>query len=142
MRKSKLSEHKQIKKLLVTPFNQTLGKMVTFKAWQFRLPNLLWLAVIINKYGHIEGLAKCYHIIEFMEHSNIKINDLKISSILNLDDKQKEILFNYINTICEDKILDCLCLVIDDKIFREKFYKIRNTSDIRIKQLEEIVREN
>lgn len=141
MRKSKLSEHKQIKKLLVTPFNQTLGKMVTFKAWQFRLPNLLWLAVIINKYGHIEGLAKCYHIIEFMEHSNIKINDLKISSILNLDDKQKEILFNYINTICKDKILDCLCLVIDDKIFREKFYKIRNTSDIRIKQLEEIVRE-
>ena len=69
-----------------------------------------------------------------MEHSNIKINDLKISSILNLDDKQKEILFNYINTICEDKILDCLCLVIDDKIFREKFYKIRNTSDIRIRQ--------
>ncbi len=64
-----------------------------------------------------------------MEHSNIEVNDLKISSILKLNDQQKAILFDYINTICGDKILDCLYLVIDDKIFREKFYKVRNTSD-------------
>lgn len=141
MRKSKLSEHKQNKKILVTPFNQYLGKIVTFKSWQSRLPSLLWLAIIIDKYGHIDGLAKCYHIIEFMKHYSIKVEDLKISTILNLDANQKENLFDYINFICEDKILDCLCLVIDDKIFREKFYKITNTSTFRIKQLEKIVRE-
>lgn len=139
MRKSKLSEHKQNKKILITPFNQYLGKMVTFKSWQSRLPSLLWLAIIINKYGHIDGLAKCYRVIEFMEFSSIKVDDLKISSILNLDDNKKEILFDYINNICEDKILDCLCLVVDDKIFRKKFYKISNTSNSRIKQLEKLI---
>lgn len=141
MRKSKLSEHKQIKKLLVTPFNQYLGKMVSFKSWQSRLPSLLWLAIIINKYGHIDGLAKCYKIIEFIDNASIEVTDLKISTTLNLNDEQKGKIFDYINTICEDKILDCLCLVIDDKIFRKKFYKIKNTSDVRIKQLEIIIRE-
>ena len=141
MKKSKLIEHKLNKKTLITPFNQYLGNMVTFKIWQSRLPDLLWLAVIIYKYGHIEGLGKCYRIIEFMKKSFINVENLKITNILNLDASQKEILFDYINVICEDKILDCLCLVIDDKLFRNKFYKISNTSNYRIKILKEIIDE-
>lgn len=141
MKKSKLIEHKLNKKTLITPFNQYLGNMVTFKIWQSRLPDLLWLAVIIYKYGHIEGLGKCYRIIEFMKKNSINVENLKITNILNLDASQKEVLFDYINVICEDKILDCLCLVIDDKLFRNKFYKISNTSNYRIKILKEIIDE-
>ncbi len=139
MRKSTLKEHQQIKKTLVTPFNKHLGQLASFKSWQSRMPNLLWLGLIINKYGHIDGLAKCYRIIEFMKNNNMETDNLNITTILLLDDNNKILLFDYINNLCEDKILDCLCLVIDDKIFRQKFYKINKTSETRIKELKELV---
>lgn len=141
MGKSTLKQHTQNKKVLITPFNKYLGRYVTFKKWQSRLPNLLWLALIIKQYGHIKGLEKCYRIIEFMQKSDIKVQDLYITTILNLNDNQKSNLFDYINYICEDKILDALCLVIDDKIFRKKFYQINRVSESRIKELEDLVTE-
>lgn len=140
MRKSTLREHRLIKKTLTTPFNYHLSKMVTFKSWQLRFPSLIWIAIIIEQYGHINGLEKCYQIIDFMRRNSIIVNDLKITSILALTDIQKEILFDYINNICEEKILDCLCLVIDDRIFRKKFYKIENTSEIKIQKLQKVIR--
>lgn len=54
MGKSTLKQHTQNKKVLITPFNKYLGRYVTFKKWQSRLPNLLWLALIIKQYGHIK----------------------------------------------------------------------------------------
>lgn len=139
MRKSTLNQHKLIKKKLTTPLNYHLGEKLMFKSWKSRLPSLMWLAVIINKYGHINGLNKCYQIISFMNKNSIMTNDLKIKSILELTDNQKELLFDYINYICEDKVLDCLCLVIDDKIFRKKFYKIKNTSEMKVKELKDVI---
>ena len=76
MKKSTLKQHTQVKKTLVTPFNKYLGGYVTFKKWQYRMPNLLWLALIIKKYGHIKGLEKCYRIIEYMKQNDIKVDDL------------------------------------------------------------------
>lgn len=141
MKKSTLKQHTQNKKILVTPFNMYLGGHVTFKKWQSRLPNLLWIALIIKRYGHVNGLEKCYRIIEFMEKSNINVNDLYITTILNLKDTQKSMLFDYINCICDNKILDCLCLVTDDKIFRKKFYQINRLSESRVKELRDLVTE-
>lgn len=86
MEKSTLKQHTQNKNVLVTQFNKYLGKYITLKKWQSRLPNLLWLALIIKQYGHIKGLEKCYRIIEFMQTSDIKVKDLYITTILNLND--------------------------------------------------------
>lgn len=142
MRKSKLTEHKQNKRILFTPFNNYFGDRLELKSWQLRLPELLWLGIIIYKYGHTEGLIKCHMIIDFMEAKSIIVKDLKITTILDLDVDKKEILFDYINTVCENKLLDGLCLVIDDKIFRNKFYNIGNTIEDRIKELKEVLKES
>ena len=142
MGKSKLKDHKQNKKTLVTPFNHYLGDKLELKTWHYRLPELLWLGVIINKYGHTEGLIKCHQIMDYMEENSIDVKDLKITTLLNLDSNKKEMLFDYVNIICEDKILDCLCLVIDDEIFRNKFYNIQKTSESKIDKIKEVLKES
>ncbi len=53
MRKSKLGEYKQIKKIFVTLLTKLLERWSHLKRGNL-VPNLLWLA-IINKNGHIES---------------------------------------------------------------------------------------
>lgn len=140
MMNSKLSEHQRFKKELITPFNRHFGNMVEFKSWyNDRMPEFLWLAIIINKYGHINGLEKCHRIIEFIKIKQIKLPILTLSSILKLTKENKEILFEYINHITEDKVFDCLCVTLDDDIFRKYFYDINQNNNGRVNELKSIV---
>lgn len=76
MEHPKLSEHKLKKGTFVTPWNDALGDISHENSWfQNRLPEYIWIALILKKYGRDHGLQICLNLIS--ELSRID-NDLVI----------------------------------------------------------------
>jgi hypothetical protein len=64
MNHSKLSDHKFDKGKFITPWNEFLSELGQENSWFYgRLPDYLWLVLIIDYYGRKEGLLKCLTII-------------------------------------------------------------------------------
>ena len=56
MEHTKLSSHKFKKGVFVSPLNEFINSSDKNKSWMYgRLPEYLWIALILNKYGRKEG---------------------------------------------------------------------------------------
>ena len=67
MQKSKLPEHVFKKGKFITPFNSLpmMKEMEDEKSWTYgRMPEYLWMGMILKYYGREVGLEKLYFIIE------------------------------------------------------------------------------
>ncbi|MFB8733577.1 hypothetical protein ACEQPO_05320 [Bacillus sp. SL00103] len=72
MNHSKLSDHKFDKGKFITPWNEFLNELGRENSWFYgRLPEYLWLALIIDFYGRKDGLRKCYNIIKKLAEKNL-----------------------------------------------------------------------
>lgn len=139
MRNSTLKEHKQVKKQLLTPWNAILGDKSSLRSWyKDRVPEYLWLGCIVNKYGRREGLKKIYYIIEYIINNKIEMNDLRFSSLLELNDSG---LYDYICLIIDKDLMDIFsCVCENNELYRKKFYNFKYTNNYRINQLKENIK--
>lgn len=139
MRNSTLKEHKQVKKQLLTPWNAILGDKSSLRSWyKERVPEYLWLGCIVNKYGRKEGLKKIYYVIEYIINNKLEMNDLRFSSLLDLNDRG---LYNYISSIIDKDLMDIFCCVCENNdLYRKKFYNFKYTNNYRINQLKENIK--
>ncbi len=95
MNKSKISDHKRVKKELITPWNYLMGDKLELRSWyKERCPEYLWLVGIVDKYGRKEGLKLCYHIIEYIVNNSLKVDSLALSNIIKLNNSN---LYDFIN---------------------------------------------
>lgn len=103
MQKSKLSEHVFKKGKFITPFNSLpmMREMEDDKSWTYgRMPEYLWMGMILKYYGRETGLEKLYYIIEELHKLAPQMYTARMSEILNLNQEIQEKLYlfmtNYI----------------------------------------------
>jgi len=83
MKKSKLSEHIFEKGVFRTSWSEFLNPVGEKNSWFYsRLPEYLWLGLILFEYDRQVGLKKCYQIIIKLHDIDKNISLPKWSSIL------------------------------------------------------------
>lgn len=97
MRYSKLSDHKFKKGRFITPFNEIATGLGKEESWYYgRLPEYLWLALILDYYNREEGLSKCYLIIKRLHQIAPNLTTPRISKILELDSVMQQKFYDFI----------------------------------------------
>ena len=85
MRHIKLSEHIFKKGKFITPFNNLpmVKEFEDEKSWAYgRMPEYLWIGLILNHYGRDEGLRKSYNIISLLHKLAPNLYTARLSEIL------------------------------------------------------------
>lgn len=91
---SKLSDHTFKKGKFITPINALplTQELEDEKSWTYgRMPEYLWIGLILKYYGREEGLRKAYNIISALHKLAPELYTARLSQILKLDaDIQKK----------------------------------------------------
>ena len=109
---TKLSDHIFKKGKFITPWNNALGNISRLQSWSLnRLPEYLWLGLILDKYGRKIGLEKAYFILKRLHEINNEVSVPAFSLILKLNDEEQQNLYSYIVKITEKEVLAPLTLL-------------------------------
>lgn len=125
---SKLSEHKLDKRkgIVVSPINFNLKDTITLTSWtEERMPEFLWLGLILLFLGRKEGFEKAGHILSEISKRIPSLFYPRFSMILSLPSDEQRIIFKIINQHIEKKILSPLTILYKNKdyaVFNEYFY--------------------
>jgi len=128
---SNLKNHKYKKGLIQPPMN-TLSNKEPMSWTDDRLPEYLWLGLILMAYDRTKGLEKIGKILESISKINSSIIEPKLSIILSLNVNQQEEIYEIITSEIDSKILSPLTVIyryIDYPIFNKYF----NFNDILFK---------
>lgn len=130
MEHSKLSDHKFSKGKFTTPFNEIVDEIEAENSWFYgRLPEYIWLIIIIDKYGHIEGLNICLKILHRLHEINPLLESIELSIILQMSENQQNDLFNYIKINTSNNIFESLTVIFtynNYPVFINNFYTSKN----------------
>ncbi len=143
---SKLSHHKLHKKkgLIATPFNDGLRDQLSFSSWtQERMPDYLWLGLILMYYGRNEGLKRVAKIFSKITEDVKKIDFPRLSIILSANEEDKRSIFKIISENIDKHILSPLTVIYlpsDYPIFNEYFNVLQISVETRINQLSEAIK--
>lgn len=122
MEHSKLSEHSFIKGKFITPLNsiKELKETEDVKSWTYgRLPEYLWIGIILNKYGRKSGLEKIYYIIEKLHEIAPDITMLRMSEILKLEQNTQRLFYEFIIEKTSRDIFSSLTLILTFSKYQE-----------------------
>ncbi|MGN7765139.1 DUF5677 domain-containing protein [Paenibacillus sp. 22594] len=112
MEHSKLSDHKFQKGKFITPWNEVFTEITRENSWYHgRLPEYLWLALIINFYGRENGLIKCNIILKKLNEQAPDLTTPRFSKVLELDADIQNDIFGYISTILNVRVLSPLTAI-------------------------------
>lgn len=142
MRNSNLNEHKIKGKRMIPPFMDAMGDKLKINYWHYnRMPEYLWISLIIDEYGRNEGLRNCAYIRDFIRENNLNIPNGRFSEILELTKIEQEKLFEFMKKYNKNYIFDTLTLVCrNNQILKKYFYKKEINNDIRINRLKNIIK--
>ncbi|HAE42297.1 MAG TPA: hypothetical protein DCG34_05175 [Clostridiales bacterium] len=112
MQNSKLSDHTYVKGKFITPFNKIMKELSREESWfHGRLPEYIWLGLILKYYGRDEGLVKCCHLLQaFREHTSSTFLP-RFSDILNLSENDQKNLYNLFADFIEVKVMAPLTVI-------------------------------
>ena len=128
MQHSKLSEHTFKKGKFITPFNSisVMQALSDEKSWTYgRMPEYLWIGLILDHFGRDDGLRKLYSIISELHKLAPELYTVRISQILKLEHSVQRKLYNYINKVISKETLSPLTVILTSSkapIFAECFY--------------------
>lgn len=144
MRNTKLSELAQRKGKLLSPMVDKLGDVLTLTSWSLdRLPEYIWLALILDNHGRTDGISCCVRIINKIRAFDSDFVSVKMSYILSKDDGFKSVIFDIIKSEIDPIVLAPLTAVIDndyDHLFYDFFYSPGFDYKKRIDTLESVTR--
>lgn len=140
---SKLSDHKFKKGKFTTPFNDSMSNKWYFSSWYHeRLPEYLWIALILNYYGRKNGLEICNMIVKKILELSKDIIFPRFSQILSLDRKSQTELYEYILTIVDGKVLSPLTVIFTysiSPVFSVKFCGYNLSCEDRINEINNVM---
>ena len=147
MKHSKLSDHTFKKGKFITPIN-SLPMMQEFedeKSWTYgRMPEYIWIGLILKYYGREEGLRKSYSIISTLNKLAPDLYTARLSQILKLDiDIQKQF-YDYIVYMGVKAALAPLTIYLTVSrapVFAESFYCPEQSIDDRCKAIVQTMRD-
>ena len=141
MRYTKLSEHKFNKGVFVTPFNSILSmrELEDEKSWAYgRMPEYLWIGLILKYYGREEGFQKLNRIISELHHLAPELSTARLSQILKLDNDVQKEFYKFIVQIGAGEALAPLTIYLTTSkapIFAEYFYSREQSIEYRCKKI-------
>lgn len=109
---SKLQDHEFKKGKFVSPFNKALGEKGKLQSWfHERLPEYVWLALILERYGRKDGFKKTFQIIQKLVELFPTVKRPSWFSILKLQGDEQLKFYGELEKIIDKKILSPLTIV-------------------------------
>lgn len=147
MRHSKLSDHTFKKGKFITPIN-SLPMMQEFedeKSWTYgRMPEYLWIGLLLKYYGREEGLRKSYGIISALHKLAPDLYTARLSQIIKLDTDIQKRFYDYIVCMGAKEALAPLTIYLTASrapVFAECFYCSEQSIDDRCKAIVQTMRD-
>lgn len=141
---SSLSDHKFKKGKFVTPFNELMSEIGCENSWYHgRLPEYLWLALIVEFYGRKKGLEKCYFIIKKLRNIAPEMFSPKFSIVLNMNDKMQTDFYDYMLKYIDIDVLSPLTTIFTYskyQCFASKFISDSPVGE-RVKRINSVLKE-
>ena len=145
-RYTKLTDHVFKKGKFITPINNIplLHEFEDEKSWTYgRMPEYLWIGLILNYYGREEGLRKSYSIISTLHKLAPNLYTARMSQILKLDIDVQKSFYDYIVSIGAKESLSPLTIFLTASkapAFAECFYCAEQSVDSRCNTLIQTMR--
>lgn len=144
MDESKLSDHKRKKGVFLTPFNSILGSKVELCSFsKERLPEYLWIALILNSFERQEAFSNLKSILDKLMYIDVDMGAPAFSKILNMDESSQEEFYQYIKDVIGNEILQPLSILfkysehpIFSKFFSDPSVLIESRKEILIELLQ------
>jgi hypothetical protein len=139
---SSLSDHKVYRRQgrVVTPFNDGLGDKLALSSWaKERMPEYLWLGLILMEYGREEGFEKAGAILNNISTQVTTLSEPKLSQIFGLSHDEQVFVFQIILDQIEPFVLSPLTVLYRAKDYPE-FNEAFNVPEIHFeKRLKRLV---
>lgn len=135
MTPSKLKDYKLKKGKFISPLNEIMTSLEDDKSWTYgRLPEYLWIGLIMDYYGRDEGFKRMHDILVMTIKESIELKTLRISEIMKLDDVKKKSFFENVAKIIQNVALAPLTLVFTVSEYPEFVKKFHDGSDIETRK--------
>lgn len=137
---SSLSDHKLNKKkgIVTTPLN-ALGDLLKPTSWtKERMPEYLWLGLILQYYGRKVGFEKSFQILYEISKSVMSLSHPRLSMILNLPYNDQKKVYDIICSVIDNRVISPLTILYKKKahpLFNEYFFIPQLRVEDRIKIL-------
>jgi hypothetical protein len=119
---SGISDHKIRKGALVTPLNAASGDTLKLSSWaKERMPEYLWLGLILLRYGRKKGIEKAGNILFEISRKIESFSQPRMSKIFGLSDDEQKIIYEIICKHVEKDVLAPLTL-----LYPSRFYPLFN----------------
>ncbi|QJC98379.1 hypothetical protein HC660_39320 [Bacillus mojavensis] len=146
--RSKLSEHKFEKGKLITPFNQQFQGLLKEESWYYRrMPEYVWLGLIVNSGERNAKLEKCLRIMnclhELESDEGKEIILPRMSLVFSLSNEKQKVFYNLLDELQVIESLGPLSLVFQNQSpeFLQSIKGYNSSIQKRIKQLNIILKE-
>ena len=111
---SSLSDHRLHKKkgIVATPLNDVLRDQLKLSSWtKERMPEYIWLGLILIYYGRNEGFKKSGQILYEISKKVKSLSHPRLSMIFNLSEDDQRIVYEIIIKFIDKKILSPLTVI-------------------------------
>lgn len=129
---SKLKDHTLKKGVFTTPFNNLFGDKLVLSSWaKERLPEYLWMGLIIKKYERTRGLCLLGEIINKIIEFDVSFQLPYFSNILKLDNDIQQQFWSYCLQKIDSAVLEPLTVLYpfkDYPVFNRFFQGCTETS--------------
>jgi len=145
--KSKLSDHKFKKGKFITPINSipTMYELPDFKSWTYgRMPEYVWIGLVLHTLGRDEGLKKLYKIIMELHRLAPELPTVRLSQILKLEPHIQDMFYKFIVKEIGVDILAPLTVIVtesENPEFCESFFVSDFSIEERCNVLTETMRD-
>jgi hypothetical protein len=146
MNTSKLSEQVVDKKKgrIISPLVAGLENVIKFNSWSLeRVPEYMWFALILEKYGRKTGLQYCSDIVNYIVKTFPNLLSSKMSSIIRSHDSVQQQIFTKVLSIIDADTLSPLTVIIDREMsatFFKAFYCSDHSVEYRVGKLEKVTK--
>ena len=129
----KLSSYKRKKGVLVSPWNEFMTPLKeNFQWFKSRLPEYLWIGLILKSYERRIAIDKCLGIVKYLSEIEPSMLVPAWSEIMKMNDTNQKLFFSFLDRNINFDILyplTCLTKYTNNKVFGiSSFLPARNLS--------------
>lgn len=142
---TKFSDHSFKKGVLYTPFNSNLGAQLSLSPWASEwLPEYLWVALILEKYGRENGLNVVGEIMKELSEIDKELCSPMLSKIFELDPQRQQTCYEVICKWTADALSPLTIIYRPDKftLFYEFFSDSATSIEEKIITLQNVIDKN
>jgi len=143
---SRIKDHKVRSGRVISPWNYSMGQTMKFSSWALnRLPEYIWLALILDTYERDKGLRLAATILQEISSYEKSLDTPRLSKILSLPTSAQESIYKSILKRIGKDSLSPLTAVIDgekNETFWSYFYVPEHSLDSRLLKLQSIIKTN